>query len=165
MNTTDNQNELLVVVDPDDKVLDYLPRKVVHAQKLLHRTISVSVFNDKGEILLQKRSATKDSNAGKWANAAGGHVTKNKDYEETTSREVEEELGIQPKLTLIKKMIINDPVHTTMTCVYKTFANGPFEFNKEEIDEVKFYSKQNLRTIENQLSESARIVLHLQGMI
>lgn len=165
MNTTDNQDELLVVVNKDDKVLDYLPRKVVHAQKLLHRTISVSVYNNKGEILLQKRSATKDSNAGKWANAAGGHVTKDKDYEQTANREEEEELGVQSKLILIKKMIINDPVHTTMTCLYKTVSNGPFKFNTDEIDEIKFYSKQDLKTIENQLSESAKIVLRLQGMI
>lgn len=54
------QEELLIVVDEGDNVLDYLPRSEVHAKKLLHRTISVVVFTDKGELVLQKRSLNKD---------------------------------------------------------------------------------------------------------
>lgn len=165
MNTTDSQDELLVVVNKNDKVLDYLPRKVVHAQKLLHRTVAVSVYNDKGQILMQKRAAKMDNNPSKWSNASGGHVTKGKDYDEVANAEITEELGIKPKLTLIKKMFINDPVHNTMTSIYKTQSNGPFIFNKEEINEIRFFSKEDLKAIEDQLTGSAKTVLHLQGMI
>ncbi len=160
-----DQDELLIVVDENDNVLNYIPRKLVHQQKLLHRTISISVFNNKGEILLQKRSLNKDNNPGKLANAAGGHVTKDKDYEQAAIEELKEELDIDTPLIFIKKMKINDPVHTTMTCLYKTYSNGPFNFNKEEIDEIKFYSKEDLKAAENHLSESAKIVLHKQEMI
>ncbi len=163
--TNDNQAELLVVVDEDDNILNYLPRGQVHQQKLLHRTISVSVFNDQGQILLQKRSINKDNNPGKLACAVGGHVSKGKDYEQAAERELKEELGISAKLIFIKKMILNDPVHRTMTSLYKIFSNGPFNFNKEEIDEIKFYSKEELRNEEENLSESARIVLQEQGLI
>ena len=128
-----DQEELLIVVDEDDNVIDYQQRKLVHDQKLLHRTISISVYNDKGEILLKKRRIKKDNNPGKLANAAGGHVGKGKSYDQAAQEEIQEELGISPKLILIKKMVINDPVHTTMTCLYKTYSNGPFNFNKEEI--------------------------------
>lgn len=161
----DNQDEMLVVVDENDNVLDFKPRGLVHKQKLLHRTITVSVYNDKGEILLQKRSINKDNNPGKLANAAGGHVTRDKTYEQAAEDELKEELGISSKLILIKKMVIHDPVHTTMTCLYKTTFNGPFSFNKEEIDEIKFYSKEELQQVQNILSESARIVLHEQGLL
>ena len=160
-----DQEELLIVVDEDDNVIDYQQRKLVHDQKLLHRTISISVYNDKGEILLQKRSIKKDNNPGKMANAAGGHVSKGKSYDQAAQEEIQEELGISPKLILIKKMVINDPVHTTMTCLYKTYSNGPFNFNKEEIDEIKFYSKEELKHIQDNLSESAKIILHEQEMI
>lgn len=163
--TQNDQEELLVVVDENDKVINYQSRSLVHQQKLLHRTISVSVYNNKGQVLLQKRSAKKDSNPGKWANAAGGHVVKGQEYDQAAKQEVFEELGINPEITLIKKMIINDPVHTTMTTIYKTTYNGPFNFNKQEIDEIKFFSKEDLQIIKRDLSESARIVLNLQGMI
>lgn len=160
-----DQDELLIIVNQDDKVLDYKPRKLTHNQKLLHRTISISVYNDKGQILLQKRSSRKDNNPGAWANAVGGHVVKGKDYEQTAKEEILEELGVNPNLTLIKKMKINDPAHTTMTCLYKAVSNGPFNFNREEIDEIKFFSKEDLKNIQGQLSESAKIVLREQGMI
>lgn len=163
--TPNDQDEILIVVDENDNVLDYLPRNVVHDKKLLHRTISISVYNDKGGILLQKRSANKDSNPGKLANAVGGHVTKGKDYEQAAREELKEELGIDLNLIMIKKMKINDPVHTTMTCLYKAYSNGPFDFNKEEIDEIKFHSKEGLKQVQHDLSVSARIVLQEQGMI
>lgn len=160
-----DQDELLIVVDEDDNITDYLPRKLVHEQKLLHRTISIAVFNNEGQILLQKRSPKKDSNPGKWANAAGGHATKGNSYNQAAENEIAEELGINPKLILVKKMKINDPAHTTMTCLYKTTYNGLFNFNKEEIDEIKFFSKKDLTGMKDQLSESAKITLHVQGMI
>lgn len=160
-----DQEELLIVVDKDDNTLNYLPRKQVHTQKLLHRTISISVFNDKGEILLHKRSMNKDNNPGFWGNASGGHVVKGEDYDQAAHKEINEELNINPKLILIKKMFINDPVHNTMTSLYKAYSNGPFEFNKEEIDEIKFFSIDKLDQIKDKLSESAKIVLREQGLI
>lgn len=164
MNPSD-QDEILIVVDENDEIIDYLPRKQVHEQRLLHRTISISVYNDQNEILLQKRSTKKDNNPSMLANAAGGHVTKDTSYEQTAVAEIEEELGITPDLILIKKMILNDPAHTTMTSLYKASSNGPFNINLEEVDEIKFYSKEKLKTVEDQLSESAKIVLREQNML
>lgn len=160
-----DQDELLIVVDSNDKVLEFLPRSEVHEKRLLHRTVAISVYNNKGEILMQKRTSKMDNNPSKWSNASGGHVTKGKEYDEVAKKEIKEELGINPQLILIKKMFINDPVHNTMTSIYKTQSNGPFKFNKEEIDEIRFFSKQDLKTIEDQLTGSAKTVLHLQGMI
>lgn len=163
--TQTDQDELLVVVDKNDKVINYMPRKLVHDQKLLHRTISISVYNNKGQILMQKRTSKMDNNPNKWSNAAGGHVTKGKEYDEVAKKEIAEELGINPPLALIKKMFINDPVHNTMTSIYKARSEGPFNLNKEEIDEIRFFSQQDLKTIEDQLTGSAKIVLRLQGLL
>lgn len=160
-----DQDEQLIIVDEKDNILDYQPRNIVHQQKLLHRTISVSIYNNKGQILLHKRSAKKDNNAGFWANSVGGHVTKDKNYNQTAQEEITEELDINPNLTLIKKMKINDPAHTSMTCIYKAFSDGPFNFNKEEIDEIKFFSKEEIKNIKDKLSESAKIVLREQGLL
>lgn len=163
--TTDNQEEILIVVDQDDNVLDYLPRSQVHKKNLLHRTISISLFNDKGEILLHKRSLSKDNNPGFWGNAAGGHVEKGEEYEQAAHKELQEELGLDSELTFIKKMYINDPKHQSMTALYKIISNGPFDFNKEEIDEIRFFDKDSLKEIVDKLSESAKIVLREQNLI
>lgn len=160
-----SQDEILIVVDEQDNVLDYLSRKEVHDKKLLHRTISVLVFNDGGRVLLQKRSMEKDNNPGKWGNAAGGHVGKDESYDEAAQKEVVEELKITNKPKFFKKMIINDPAHTTMTKLYTIQSNGPFEFNREEIDEVRFFAKEELPEIFDQLSESSRITLKEYGFL
>ena len=157
--------ELVVAVDEKDNIISYLPRKEAHDKKILHRTISVLVFNDKGEVMLQKRSMKKDSNPGKWSNATGGHVGKNESYDEAAKREVEEELNLKLKPKFLKKMIINDPAHTTMTQLYIIKSNGPFKFNPEETDEIKFFSKKALKTIFDNLSESSKITLKEYGFL
>lgn len=164
MNYTDPK-ELVIVVDEKDNILDYLPRKEAHDKKLLHRTISILVFNDKGQVMLQKRSLKKDSNPGKWSNATGGHVGKDESYDEAAEREVMEELHIKDKPIFVKKLIVKDPAHTTMTQLYKIKSNGPFKYNPEETDELRFFSKEELPVIFDNLSESSKITLKEYGFL
>jgi isopentenyl-diphosphate Delta-isomerase len=164
MNYTDPE-ELVIVVDEMDTVLSYLPRKVAHGKKLLHRTISILVFNDKGQVMLQKRSLKKDSNPGKWSNATGGHVNKGESYDQAAQRELLEELKIKNKPLFKRKILINDPAHFTMTQLYEINSNGPFEFNPEETDEIKFFTKEELLNILDQLSESSKITLKEYGFL
>ena len=50
-------DELLILVDEKDNVLGYESKKECHeGQGLLHRAFSIFIFNDKNELLLQKRS-------------------------------------------------------------------------------------------------------------
>jgi len=164
MNYTDPK-ELVIIVNENDQVIDHLPRKEAHDKKLLHRTISVLVFNDQSQVMLQKRSVKKDSNPGKWSNATGGHVGQDETYDQAAQREIMEELKLSEKPEFVKKMIIKDPAHTTMTQLYTIKSNGPFEFNPEETDEIKFFTKQDLLKIFDQLSESSKITLKEYGFL
>ncbi|MCL5090970.1 MAG: hypothetical protein M1514_03100 [Patescibacteria group bacterium] len=59
--TTDPQGELLTQVDGHNQVVGEISRKAAHKTPgVFYRTIYVLVFNEKGEVLLQKRSPTKD---------------------------------------------------------------------------------------------------------
>ena len=58
--TTDNQEEIFDVIDENNKVIGKATRKEVHAKGLLHRAVHILIVNSKGEMLLQKRSMTKD---------------------------------------------------------------------------------------------------------
>ena len=87
--------EMFDVVDQDDKVLFQSPRSVVHANHWLHRAVHIFVFNSKGELLIHRRSATKDEAPLKCTSSASGHLAAGEDYATAAMRELEEELGLK----------------------------------------------------------------------
>ena len=54
------ESELLILVDTDDQQTGILSKVECHDDDgILHRAFSVFLFNDRGELLLQRRSADK----------------------------------------------------------------------------------------------------------
>lgn len=86
--------EILEVVDENDRVVGMERRGVIHAQGLMHRSAQVLVFNSSGALFLQKRSDSKDEFPGLWDSSAAGHVDPGESYLECARRELQEELGI-----------------------------------------------------------------------
>lgn len=74
-------------------------RGVVHLEGALHATVHTWIVrpNDRSgfDLLLQKRSACKDSNPGCYDISSAGHVEAGCDYLESALRELQEELGIR----------------------------------------------------------------------
>src|ERR1700741_1106304 len=87
--------EIFDVVDQEDKVLFQAPRSVVHANHWLHRAVHIFVFNSRGELLIHRRSATKDEAPLKCTSSASGHLSAGEDYQTAAVRELEEELGLK----------------------------------------------------------------------
>jgi isopentenyl-diphosphate Delta-isomerase len=85
-------DELLDVVDEDNRVMRQAPRREVHVNGDLHRSIHLFLVNDRREILLQKRSQWKPDWPGCWDSSVSGHVTAGQTYDETVFREAEEEI-------------------------------------------------------------------------
>lgn len=57
---------------------------------------------------------------------------------------MKEELGISADFRLIKKFIDRDIDQTEMVSLYYAVHNGPFKFPKEEIQQVRFFSKDKV---------------------
>jgi isopentenyldiphosphate isomerase len=87
--------EMFDVVDQEDRVLFQSPRSVVHANHWLHRAVHIFVFNSRGELLIHRRSATKDEAPLKYTSSASGHLSAGEDYAIAAVRELEEELGLK----------------------------------------------------------------------
>lgn len=146
MQTTDDQNELFIVVDEKDRIIDYKTRYACHHdKKLIHRASNLVIFDDNGRTLLQQRSATKDIRPGYWANAVGGHVTKGESYKQTIQREFKEELGITAPVRFYKKFIYSHAHETEMEAVFTAVSNGPFYPNTTEVSAIQFMSKKDLQ--------------------
>ena len=87
-------DEVFDVVDESDRVIGQAPRAEVHARHLRHRAVHVLVFNDRSEVYLQKRSATKDTFPGRYDSSASGHLGRGEAYDDCAVRELQEELGL-----------------------------------------------------------------------
>lgn len=162
--TTDNQEELFDVVDESDVVIGTTTRGKANRNKgILHRAVYVLVFNQKGELFMHKRSATKDTEPLQWTVSCSGHVLSGDTYEESAHRELTEELGVDLQLEYMDKFIIHYPRETEMTALYKAYSSGPFRLHPQEIKEGRFFSKQELQKAVNTrsvvLSFSGRYVL------
>ncbi|MFZ2657372.1 MAG: NUDIX domain-containing protein [Victivallales bacterium] len=146
-------DEIFEIVDENNKVIGTAKRSECHGNPaLLHRTVHVIVFHPDGRMLLQKRSMDKDIQPGKWDTAVGGHLMPGEDFEIAAHREMQEELGVPVNLPLkyLFDSKIRNRIESENTRVYSTTYEGPFDFPKEEIDDVKFWTVFELR---NGLSE------------
>ncbi len=90
--------EPLYVINENGTVLGLTDRNIVHQKGLLHLAVQCWVMNEKGEVLIQRRSATKDKSAGKWDVSFGGHCTAVSDttaiFSANVIKEGQEELGL-----------------------------------------------------------------------
>jgi len=160
--TTDNQGEIFDVVDEDDTVIGKITRGQTYKNKnLIHRSIYVAVFNSKGELFMQQRSAAKDTDPGKWTISCTGHVSVGDTYEKAAERELFEELGVKLHLEYIDKFLVRYPIETEMTVFYKAYSSGPFILQPKEIRQGRFFDKKQLRL----KIEKGEIKLALTGKI
>ncbi len=142
--------EEVVLVDEQNQVLGYLSKLEAHKKALLHRAISVIVFNDKGEMLIQQRALTKYHWAGIWSNTCCSHPRKGETFQAAAERRLFEELGFSTRLKEAFQFIYkayDKPSGLTeyeYDVVFTGTFNAPFNFNKNEIEAVEWIAPADL---------------------
>ena len=142
---TDNQNEMLPVVDSTGNVIGSTTRAIAHSgSMLLHPVVHLHVFNSNGELYLQKRPSWKDIQPDKWDTACGGHVDLGEDVDTALMREVKEELGISDfKPHFITRYTFKSMKEKELVNVFTTTYNGELS-PSEELDGGKFWSTEEI---------------------
>ena len=141
----DSHGEVFDVVDANDYIIGTAPRGKVHAENLWHRAIHILVFNTKGELFLQKRSAWKDKHPGKWDSSAAGHLDSGEDYETAARRELSEELGLPPEISTViplekaGELSASPETGWEFIRLYRVQHDGPFRWPAEEIEWGGFF--------------------------
>jgi len=138
--------EIFAVVDERDEVIDYRSRSEVHRLRLRHRAVHVLVFNQRGELLLQKRSMAKECSPGLWDSSAAGHVDRGESYDACAIRELREELGVVlPSCPeRLFKLEACEETGWEFCWVYRCSAEGPFDYSRDEIDALAWFSPGQL---------------------
>ena len=115
----DNPPQILFEANNEERTkFPVIKRRDAHRTGAWHRAIGIWLYNDKGEVLLQRRSAEKDSNPLRWQSSAAGHVTSGDTVEETVVKEVEEEIGIT--------ISVSDLELVAVTCEMENGENEKF---------------------------------------
>jgi len=107
--------EAVICVTEDDTVIGPMSKLETHqGAGHYHRAFSVLLFNSKGEMLLQQRSADKVTFPNVWANACCSHPLHSQEEMETENamgvkraavRKLEQELGIDPSTVSTDDMV------------------------------------------------------------
>lgn len=143
--------EEVVLINSKDEVLGSMKKMEAHENGLLHRAFSVFLFNEKGEMLLQKRAESKYHSPKQWTNAVCSHPRMNETYEEAAKRRMDEELGIdveiEKKFHFLYKAEVGDQLwEHELDHVFTGNYEGDFKLNPEEVSEVRYISMEDLET-------------------
>ena len=133
----DPGDELVDVVDEDDRVVDVVTRREVRAQNLLHRCTYVLVRRSDGWIHVHRRTDTKDVDPGLYDMLPGGVCAAGEPYDECARRELAEELGIegvQPRFLFMHRY--SEPSGQAWGAVYEVTWDGPI---RPQVDEVAWH--------------------------
>lgn len=149
-------DELLILVDENDKEIGYLPKDKCHeGDGILHRAFSIFLINDKNELLLQKRSPNKLLWGNYWSNSVCSHPRKTESLEYAALRRLKEELGIalEDNLHFLFKFqysakFKNIGSERELCSVFVGKYNSSLHPNLNEIAEIKYLS---FNAIDNEL--------------
>ena len=142
----------VILVDEEDKELGLMEKMEAHQKGLLHRAFSVFIFNDKGEMLLQKRSANKYHSGGLWTNACCSHPRPGEDIQRAAQRRLHEELGFVTSIEEIFDFIYKSPYENGLTehefdHVFIGIYDHKIIPDKKEVSDVCFKSMEEIRSL------------------
>ena len=157
-------DELLDLVNEKDEIIGEVDKDVANADpKLIHREISVYVFDDQNRLLMGQRSLKKKVYPGVWGESAAGHVDKGELPEVAAHRELQEEMGFDTELKFLKKSLTSFPNETHFTYYYVGKYKGQkISYQTEEIEQVRFTSREEFDGLyinpDKAIKEGIRIV-------
>ncbi|WP_213992008.1 isopentenyl-diphosphate Delta-isomerase [Sodalis sp. dw_96] len=89
----------VILVDERDQPLGRMEKLKAHQEGMLHRAVTVYVFNPAGELLLQQRAEGKYHCGGLWSNTCCGHPAPHEETASAAQRRLYEEMGLSCALT------------------------------------------------------------------
>lgn len=144
--------ELVDVVDENDKVVATVTRREIRARDLLHRCTYVFVRRTSGEVLVHRRTDTKDVHPGAYDLFAGGVCAAGESYDDCARREAAEELGVVGvDLRFLFRHRYRGASGQAWGAVYDARWDGPVEPQVSEVAWSAWVTPQQLRQMLTEL--------------
>ena len=139
----------VILVDKNDNRVGLMPKLEAHQKGVLHRAFSVFIFNNKYELLLQKRASSKYHSGGLWTNTCCSHPREDEDILDAANRRLIEEMGIETSLRKVyeftyKAELDNDLIEHEFDHVFYGVYNEDPSINTDEADGFKWIDMDSL---------------------
>lgn len=140
----------VLLVDPLDRLIGAAEKIEAHRRGLRHRAFSIFIQNRRGEVLLQRRAASKYHSGGLWANSCCGHPEmSDEDTSAAAKRRMKEELGLSCEpiwlfrteycIRVSSTMFENEIVH-----IYRAFTDHDPRPAPEEVEDWAWVPVEDL---------------------
>ncbi len=145
-----SDGEDLILVDAHDNEIGYSSKVECHdGAGILHRAFSVFLFNDAGQVLLQKRSSSKRLWPGFWSNSCCSHPRRGESMQVAIERRVRDELNISAALEYIYQFCYQEHygeagAENELCHVYLGTVGDDVLANESEIDSIRFIAAAEL---------------------
>ena len=129
-------DEIVDVVDEEDRVVGQLPRAEVYARRLIHRCAFVLVRDGAGRVFVHRRTEGKLTYPGRYDMFVGGVVGAGETYDAAAVREAAEELGVSTvdRPRFLFRFRYRDPTYGSWwSAVYELRHDGPVHPQESEI--------------------------------
>lgn len=133
----------VILVDEKDREIGTMEKMEAHVTGSLHRAFSIFIFNSKHELLLQKRAAGKYHSNGLWTNTCCSHPKPDENLEESASKRLQEEMGmdvtVKPIFSFIYKAALdNNLIEHELDHVLIGYSDSDPTINTEEVSDYKW---------------------------
>ncbi len=123
----------IILVDENDKKIGEGEKMDVHEKGKLHRAFSIFIFNNKSELMLQKRVAVKYHSPNLWSNTCCSHPRPGEKTLDGAIRRLKEEMGF------------NCSLEELLSFIYEVkFSNGLTENEYDHVFVGEYNDKPNL---------------------
>ncbi len=142
--------EKVVLVNEQDEKVGLIGKMEAHEKALLHRAFSVFTFNNKGELLLQQRAATKYHSPLLWTNTCCSHQRDGETSIEAGKRRLKEGMGFVCELKEVFSFVYKVSFDNGLTeheldhVLIGDYNNDPI-VNKEEVESFKWMSVEDVK--------------------
>ena len=142
--------ERVILVNDKNEELGTMPKLEAHQKGVLHRAFSVFIFNDKGELLLQQRAATKYHSPMLWTNTCCSHQRMGETNIKAGKRRLQEEMGFVTELEDVFSFVYKAPFDNGLTeheldHVLVGMYNDNPKINTEEVENFKWMTLEAVK--------------------
>lgn len=145
--------EIFDVYTRDGKYLGTRTKSFCHGENpgCYHKPVWITIINNKGQILIQKRAKTTKSHPGLWQIGCAGHVDAKETSIEGAIRETKEEFGIITKeedYLFVGEYIDDTTWEIGQMYLLKINNNiSEFKFQVEEVDKAKWVGLDDFKLL------------------